>query len=87
MGNITDLKTELERDIVSHVERIEIDEYNQNSGYNYEATVKFYIEDEFIADIRGGENVGWTCDDGDIYGDYFEEVTDTLRVRHWNKEG
>lgn len=80
MGNITDLKTELERDIVSHTERIEIDEYNQNAGYNYEAIVKFYIEDEFIADIRGGENIGWTC--GDIYGDYFEEVTDTLRVRH-----
>ena len=82
MGNIAALKATLERDIVSHVERIEIDEYNQNSGYNEEATVKFYIEDEFIADIKGGENIGWTC--GDIYGDYFEEVTDTLRVRHSN---
>ena len=78
--NILELKEDLERDILLYIpERIEVADYHQNLGYNFSSTIKFYIEDEFVADITGGENIGW--ESGDISGDYFEEVVDTLRVR------
>jgi len=82
MSNILELKEACEEVIVSQVERIEVIDYQQNSGYNAEATVKFFINDEFIADITGGDGTGWNS--GELYGDYFEEITDVLRIRHYN---
>ena len=84
--NILELKEDLERDILLYIpERIEVADYHQNLGYNFTCTVKFYIEDEFAADITGGENIGW--ESGDISGDYFQEVVDTLRIRFSKKDG
>jgi len=82
--NILELKEDLERDILLYIpERIEVTDYHQNSGYNFTSTIKFYIEDEFVADITGGENIGW--ESGGISGDYFVDVVDTLRVRFSKK--
>ena len=84
--NILELKEDLERDIMLYLpERIELVDYQQNLGYDFSSTIKVYIEDEFVADITGGENIGW--ESGDISGDYFQEVVDTLRIRFRKKEG
>ena len=84
--NILELKEDLERDILLYIpERIEVADYHQYLGYNFTCTVKFYIEDEFVAYITGGENIGW--ESGDISDDYFAEVVDTLRIRFRKKDG
>ena len=82
--NILDLKESCEKAIIDSLEKIEIIDFQPNLGYNAKAVVRFFIEEKHVADITGGEHVGWEYDD--IYGDYFEEVIDILRVRHWNKE-
>ena len=73
-------------DVLAPNERVEITDVDSNLGYNYTATVRFYIDDNVVADIKGGENIGWKYKD--LYGDYFEEITDVLRVQYhnWGKE-
>ena len=87
MGNIEDLKTELEGLIVKQTERVEIVDYHQRLGYNFTATVNFYIDDVLAGVIHGGDWSGWTSQDPmDIYGDYFDEVTDTIRTDYLAEE-
>ena len=57
--------------------KLEISDYMPNSGYNYKATLKFFVDDEYVADIKGGEHIGWTS--GDLYCDDLEEMVDTLK--------
>ena len=82
MGNISELMMEIDT-AVGHEGpgmKIEVDDYQQNSGYNYEATLKFFVDGEHVADITGGENIGWNSND--LYCDYLVEMVDTLRFNH-----
>ena len=83
MVDILEIKDSCSK-VLAPGEKVEVIEVDSNLGYNYEATIRFFIEDTVVADSVGGDNIGWKYED--LYGYYFEEITDVLRVRHHNWE-
>ena len=86
-----DLKTEmdsLEKWIVKGTEKLVCIDFRRNLGWNYDMIVEFFIDDESVGYISGGENIGWKTVNDPLYeSDYFEEVVDTLRIRFRKKDG
>ena len=83
---MVDLKTEmdsLEKWIVEETEKLVCIDFRRNVGWNYDMIVEFFINDESVGHISGGENIGWRTVNGTLYeSDFFEELVDTLRCQY-----